>query len=346
MATASPYTMKFAGYSDRRRQDVAGPAYKVRNSQLEGANQIVIDKLTLGERVDSPDALKLPLELAIAILKDSNGRIDLGLPVSGNLDDPQFSYGALIWKAFGSLLTKIVTAPFRALDGGGGGEKLEAIDFDPGSDKLLPPEREKLKQVAQLLAKRRKAETLRAGAVQRSGRWGRAAGARGTCRGLAARRHQARGRRRTRARGPGQSRRAQCRAGALCRPLWRRRTREAKKGGRGRPPDAKTEAAQAQQKLSAWQRFGKTIQGEPPVADASSFYGKLLERLNQSEPLAPDALTKLGAQRGGRHPRRARRKPASIRRALSRRRPRKSHPMPASRCRSSWGWRRRDSGGG
>ena len=58
-----------------------------------------------------------------------------------------------------------------------------------------------------------------------------------------------------------------------------------------------TEAAQAQQKLPAWQRFGKMIQGEPPVADASSFYGKLLERLNQSEPLAPDALTKLGAQR-------------------------------------------------
>ena len=106
--------MKFAGYKIAEGKISLDLQYKVRDGQLEGANQIVIDKLTLGERVDSPDALKLPLELAIAILKDSDGRIDLGLPVSGNIDDPQFSYGALIWKAIGNLLTKIVTAPFRA----------------------------------------------------------------------------------------------------------------------------------------------------------------------------------------------------------------------------------------
>ena len=156
MVSTSPYTMKFAGYKIAEGKISLDLQYKVRNSQLEGANQIVIDKLTLGERVDSPDALKLPLELAIAILKDSDGRIDLGLPVSGNMSDPQFSYGAVIWKAIGSVLTKIVSAPFRALGSlfGISGEKLEAIDFDPGSDRLLPPEREKLKQVAQVLSKR------------------------------------------------------------------------------------------------------------------------------------------------------------------------------------------------
>src|SRR4029077_14477171 len=156
MVPASPYSMKFAGYKIAEGKISLDLQYKVRNSQLEGTNQIVIDKLTLGERVESPDALKLPLELAIAILKDSDGRIDLGVPVSGNTNDPQFSYGAVIWKAIGNVLTKIVTAPFRALGGmfGMSGEKLEAIDFDPGSDRLLPPEREKLKQVAQVLSKR------------------------------------------------------------------------------------------------------------------------------------------------------------------------------------------------
>jgi hypothetical protein len=98
MKTTSPYAMKFAGYKIAEGTMSLDLRYKVQNSQLEGNNQVVIDKLTLGERVDSPDALKLPIELAIAILKDSNGRIDLGLPVSGSLDDPQFSWGALIWK--------------------------------------------------------------------------------------------------------------------------------------------------------------------------------------------------------------------------------------------------------
>ena len=99
MVPASPYTMKFAGYKVAEGKISLDLQYKIRDSKLEGDNKIVIDKLTLGERVDSPDAIKLPLQLAIAILKDSDGRIDLGLPVSGDLSDPQFSYGAIIWKA-------------------------------------------------------------------------------------------------------------------------------------------------------------------------------------------------------------------------------------------------------
>lgn len=156
MTALTPYSAKFAGYriaSGRLSMDLQ---YRIKDSALAGENKIVLDKLELGERVESPTALNLPLELAIAILKDSDGRIDIGLPVSGNLDDPQFSYGALVWKAIGNLLTRIVTAPFRALASlfGGGAEKLDTIEFDPGNDRLQPPERQKLRTVAEALAKR------------------------------------------------------------------------------------------------------------------------------------------------------------------------------------------------
>ena len=91
MVPASPYSMKFAGYKVAEGKILAGPATGGARQPVRGQQPIVIDKLTLGERVDSPDALKLPLQLAIAILKDSEGRIDLGLPISGNLSDPKFS---------------------------------------------------------------------------------------------------------------------------------------------------------------------------------------------------------------------------------------------------------------
>ena len=93
----------------------------------------------------------------MALLEDSNGVIDLGLPVSGNLDSPEFSYGALIWKAFTNLLTKIVTSPFRALGAllpGGGEDGFDAVAFDPGRPDLPPPEKEKLAHLAGALQKR------------------------------------------------------------------------------------------------------------------------------------------------------------------------------------------------
>ncbi len=158
MANLTPYSATFAGRKINSGKLSLALEYRIKDRQLQGENQIIMDRLTLGERVESPTAKDLPLDLAIAILEDSDGRIDLGLPVSGSLDDPQFSYGSLIWKAIGNVLTKIVTAPFRALASlfGGGAEKMESVAFDPGSARLLPPEREKLKQLAQALAKRPK----------------------------------------------------------------------------------------------------------------------------------------------------------------------------------------------
>jgi uncharacterized protein involved in outer membrane biogenesis len=156
MANMTPYSGKFAGYridSGRLSMDLE---YKIQNHQLKGDNHILVDRLTLGERVESPDAMNIPLELALALLKDSNGRIDIGLPVAGNLDDPEFSYGHLIWKALGNFLSKIVTAPFRALASllGLNNEDLDAIHFEPGQMSVPPPEKEKLVVLAGALEKR------------------------------------------------------------------------------------------------------------------------------------------------------------------------------------------------
>jgi hypothetical protein len=115
-----------------------------------------VDHLELGEHVDSPEAVNLPLDLAVALMKDSSGKIDIGLPVSGDLNDPQFSLGPLIWKAFTNLITKAVTAPFRALGSlfGGAEETFDAVGFDAGRTELLPPEKEKLKKLSDALQKR------------------------------------------------------------------------------------------------------------------------------------------------------------------------------------------------
>jgi len=156
MTQMTPYSGKFAGRRIDSGKLSVDLEYKIKERQLAGENKFIVNKLKLGERVDSPDAMKLPLDLAIALLQDSNGIIDLDLPVSGSLDDPQFSYGKIIWKAIVNVLTKLVTAPFRALGNllGGNAEKFEAVGFDPGASVLLPPEKEKLKTLADALAKR------------------------------------------------------------------------------------------------------------------------------------------------------------------------------------------------
>jgi hypothetical protein len=156
MTNLTPYTGKFAGYriaSGRLSLDLH---YLIEQSELKGSNQIILDNLTLGAKVESPAAPNIPLELALALLKDADGRIDIGLPVSGNLDDPHFSYGHLIWKTLIGFFTKIVTSPFRALAGMLGKEKenLETIEFEPGRAVLPTPEREKVKTLSEALAKR------------------------------------------------------------------------------------------------------------------------------------------------------------------------------------------------
>jgi hypothetical protein len=307
MVPASPYTMKFAGYRIAQGKLSVDLHYQVHNSQLEGTNQIVIDNLTLGERVDSPDALKLPLELAIAILKDSDGRIELGVPISGSLDDPQFSYGAIIWRAIGSVLTRIVTAPFRALGallGGGGGEKLEAIDFDPGSDRLLPPERQKVKQVAQLLEKRPQLK------LSVPGQYSEAAdGAALKARAVRAELARRAGIRLEPGEEPGPIDLGNAKVRRALREFYAERfgdaelekqkqaAQDASAAATGAPNASSEPAAATPATLPLWQRVGKMIRGEPQVADPTAFYNRLRDRLDQDQPLPADALTRLGAQR-------------------------------------------------
>lgn len=296
MVSASPYSMKFAGYKIAEGKISLDLQYKVRNSQLEGNNQVILDKLTLGERIDSPDALKLPLELALAILKDSNGRIELGIPVSGDLNDPEFSYGAVVWKALGNIMSKIVTSPFRMLGSlfGVSGEKLGAVEFDAGSETVLPPEREKLRQVAQILNKK---PDLR---LTVPGTYSEAADA-------AALRAQAL-RRAVLARAgiklgadeqPGPLDIGQRKVRAALRDLYAERfgAPELAQQKKAAESAAGKEEGAPSKKLPMLQRLGRLVQGEPQVADPTAFYDKLRERLEQNQPLAKDALPQLGARR-------------------------------------------------
>lgn len=156
MNRLTPYSGKFAGRRIDSGKLSVDLEYKIKQRQLTGENKFVMNKLKLGEKVDSAEAANLPLDLAIAILEDSDGVIDLDLPISGSLDDPKFSYGSIVWKAIRNVLGKIVTAPFRALGKlfGANAEKLEAISFDVGSATLAPPELEKLQTVSTALSKR------------------------------------------------------------------------------------------------------------------------------------------------------------------------------------------------
>ena len=151
----TPYSVRFAGYKIASGTLDADLHYKVDHGQLNADHTLTVDQLQLGEQVASPHATKLPLRLAVALLKDRNGVIHLGLPIKGSLNNPQFSLGPLIGKALLAVLTKAVTAPFAMLGRMfGGGPDMNRIDFAPGSATLLPAARARATSVAKALAQR------------------------------------------------------------------------------------------------------------------------------------------------------------------------------------------------
>lgn len=152
----TPYSGKFIGYKIESGKLSMDLKYNIKDAKLIGDNKINIDTLTLGEKVDSPDAPNLPLEFAIALLKDSEGQIGIDLPVAGDINNPEFSYGSIIWGAVGNMITGIVTSPFRFLGSmlGIDGDSLKSIDFDKGSYEVISTEHEKLENLTKILSKR------------------------------------------------------------------------------------------------------------------------------------------------------------------------------------------------
>ena len=151
-----PYSGKYLGYRLRKGKLSAQLNYQVYERQLESENRLTLDQLTLGQKVESPDATKLPVRLAIAILKDRDGKIALDLPVNGSLDDPQFNLRRVFYHAIETVITRIVTSPFSALAAlfGGKGEDLSFQEFQPGSTNLLPTTLAKLDLLANGLYER------------------------------------------------------------------------------------------------------------------------------------------------------------------------------------------------
>ncbi len=128
LAPLSPYSGKYVGYRIERGKLSFDVAYQLQDRQLQAQNRLVLDQLTFGDKVDSPSATSLPVLLAVALLKDRHGVIDIDLPIGGSLDDPQFSVGGVIVKVLVNLITKAVTAPFALLGRlfGGGTEEMSA----------------------------------------------------------------------------------------------------------------------------------------------------------------------------------------------------------------------------
>ena len=150
LTTFTPYFSKFAGYKIERGKLTMNLRYRLNASHLDAENKIVLNQLTLGEKVESPDATSLPVKLAVALLKDSKGIIDIDIPISGSLDDPEFSVFPIILKVLMNLLWKMVTAPFALLGSlfGGGGDDLQFVAYLPGVDTLGHDQYPKLQTVA------------------------------------------------------------------------------------------------------------------------------------------------------------------------------------------------------
>jgi len=154
----TPYSTKYTGYPIVKGTLTVDVHYLLDQGKLTADNHIFIDQLTFGDHVESPDATNLPIRFAISLLKNSKGQIDLRVPVSGSLSDPQFSIGSVILSAFMNLLIKAVTSPFSliaaAFGGSGAQQDLGYIEFAPGYATLTPDSQKKLDTVATALADR------------------------------------------------------------------------------------------------------------------------------------------------------------------------------------------------
>lgn len=151
----SPYSGKYVGYAIQKGKLSVDVHYFVEKGQLVADNNIVLDQLVFGDKVDSPSALSIPINLAVALMKNARGAIDLNIPISGSINDPQFSLSGILFKAFGNLLVKAVASPFALLGSlFGEGEELSQIDFAPGRASLTANSEKRLQSLAAALSAR------------------------------------------------------------------------------------------------------------------------------------------------------------------------------------------------
>ncbi len=157
LTNLTPYAAKYAGYPITKGKLNVDLHYQLENDQLTANNHIFIDQLTFGDHIENDTATKLPVRLAISLLKNSRGEIDVNIPVSGSLANPEFSIGGVIWRAFVNLIEKAVTAPFSLLANafGGGSQDLGYVEFDPGSAKLTDSTTNKLDTILKALNDKR-----------------------------------------------------------------------------------------------------------------------------------------------------------------------------------------------
>ncbi|AOK20754.1 AsmA family protein [Burkholderia cepacia] len=156
LTNLTPYSAKYAGYPITKGKLNVDLHYELVNDQLKANNHIFIDQLTFGDHVENDTATRLPVKLAISLLKNTRGQIDVNLPVSGSLSNPEFSVGGLIWRAVLNLIAKAVTSPFSLLAHafGSGGEDLGYVEFAPGSYQLDDAQQKKLDTVVKMLTEK------------------------------------------------------------------------------------------------------------------------------------------------------------------------------------------------
>ena len=157
LTTLTPYSGKFAGYRIRKGRLNLDLHYLITKGQLKAENKLVVEQLQLGEKVDSPDAVDLPIKLAIALLKDTDGKISIELPVTGDLNNPQFSVMPIVWQTLRNLVLRAAQAPFKFIGGlisGGGAEDLGTVSFAPGSSELSADAQKALTNLAAALKER------------------------------------------------------------------------------------------------------------------------------------------------------------------------------------------------
>ena len=151
LTAASPYAGRYVGRTIRQGKLTVQSAYHIEDQTLKANHDILVDQFNFGQRVESPEDLDLPVDLAVALLKDRSGKININLPVSGDMNDPEFSVGGIVLQAFVNLIVKAVTSPFALLGGMFEGEDLSHLEFDPGRARLTPESSEKLDALAQIL---------------------------------------------------------------------------------------------------------------------------------------------------------------------------------------------------